>query len=59
MSTRIAPAVQARPVGEVRTAAAVALALGFALVFLTGFAQPNVLHDVAHDWRHAMSFPCH
>ncbi|WP_407049380.1 CbtB domain-containing protein [Methyloraptor flagellatus] len=36
-----------------------AAALGVALVFTTGFAGANVLHNAAHDSRHAMSFPCH
>jgi cobalt transporter subunit CbtB len=33
--------------------------LGTALVFVAGFAQPDALHEAAHDTRHAMSFPCH
>ncbi len=32
---------------------------GATLVFLTGFAHPQALHDAAHDTRHALSFPCH
>jgi cobalt transporter subunit CbtB len=39
--------------------AAVALALGMALVFVTGFAHPAAIHNAAHDTRHALSFPCH
>jgi cobalt transporter subunit CbtB len=33
--------------------------LGVALVFLSGFAAPAVIHNAAHDWRHAHNFPCH
>ena len=33
--------------------------LGAVFVFVAGFAQPDGLHDAAHDIRHAMSFPCH
>ncbi len=33
--------------------------IGLALLFAAGFAQASVLHDTAHDMRHAMSFPCH
>jgi cobalt transporter subunit CbtB len=33
--------------------------LGTAFVFIAGFAQPELLHNAAHDLRHAMSFPCH
>jgi cobalt transporter subunit CbtB len=36
-----------------------AAALGLALVFAAGFAQASVMHDTAHDQRHAMAFPCH
>jgi cobalt transporter subunit CbtB len=32
---------------------------GIALISLTGFAQASVLHDTAHDTRHAIAFPCH
>ncbi|MEA2760360.1 MAG: hypothetical protein QOH65_2973 [Methylobacteriaceae bacterium] len=40
-------------------AALLAAVLGVALVFLTGFAHTLVLHNGAHDTRHALSFPCH
>jgi cobalt transporter subunit CbtB len=40
-------------------AAAFALMVGLTLVFTTGFAHPELLHNAAHDWRHGMSFPCH
>jgi len=33
--------------------------MGAILVFATGFAAPQALHDAAHDARHAMSYPCH
>ncbi|HMQ93116.1 MAG TPA: CbtB domain-containing protein [Amaricoccus sp.] len=45
-----------------QTAAPVAifgLALGLAMVFLTGFSHSTTLHNAAHDTRHAMAFPCH
>ena len=29
------------------------------LLFVTGHAQSSVLHDAAHDMRHATGFPCH
>ncbi len=44
---------------EALRAAAVALVLGFGLVWLAGFAYPESVHDSAHDTRHALSFPCH
>ncbi|KHA50617.1 CbtB domain-containing protein [Sulfitobacter geojensis] len=36
-----------------------ALALGFAVISLTGHVQAAALHDAAHDVRHATGFPCH
>lgn len=36
-----------------------AVALGMVLLFAAGFAQATVMHDTAHDQRHAMAFPCH
>jgi cobalt transporter subunit CbtB len=44
---------------EALRAALVAAILGLGLVFLTGFAHTLVLHNGAHDTRHALSFPCH
>ncbi len=40
-------------------AARIALILGLGLIFLTGFAYPEVIHNAAHDTRHSLSFPCH
>lgn len=36
-----------------------AVTLGLMLLFAAGFAQATVMHDTAHDTRHAMAFPCH
>lgn len=36
-----------------------AAALGLGLLFVSGYAQATILHDAAHDQRHAMAFPCH
>ena len=33
--------------------------LGGMLLFAAGHAQSAVLHDAAHDVRHATGFPCH
>lgn len=41
------------------TAAAVAALLGAVLLFGVGFAQAELLHNAAHDSRHAFTFPCH
>ncbi|MBA5776444.1 CbtB-domain containing protein [Stappia sp. F7233] len=32
---------------------------GAFLVYGAGFAHSNVLHNAAHDSRHALGFPCH
>jgi cobalt transporter subunit CbtB len=44
---------------ETLKAAFVALVLGLGLVYGAGFANPQNIHDAAHDSRHALSFPCH
>jgi len=36
-----------------------AATFGLALVFISGFASPEALHNAAHDWRHSHNFPCH
>ncbi|MGV3551996.1 CbtB domain-containing protein [Rhizobium sp.] len=40
-------------------AGVLALLLGAFLVFGAGMARSAVLHDTAHDVRHANGFPCH
>jgi cobalt transporter subunit CbtB len=32
---------------------------GAVLVFVAGFAQPELVHNAAHDARHAFATPCH
>jgi cobalt transporter subunit CbtB len=45
---------------QARTAAVVVtVLLGVFLLWGAGFAQPDMLHNAAHDARHAFSFPCH
>jgi cobalt transporter subunit CbtB len=39
--------------------AVLAICFGAFLVYGAGMAQPSVLHDFAHDTRHALAFPCH
>ena len=38
---------------------ALAALAGLMLLLVAGFAQASVLHDGAHDTRHAIAFPCH
>lgn len=59
MASRVVSAVATGERSEALRAAVVALLLGFGLIFLTGFAYPEVIHNAAHDTRHGLSFPCH
>ena len=37
----------------------IALVLGIVLIYGVGFASIGVVHNAAHDTRHAVAFPCH
>jgi cobalt transporter subunit CbtB len=37
----------------------VAALLGVFMLFGVGFAHSEVLHNAAHDTRHAITVPCH
>lgn len=39
--------------------AVAAIALALIILFGTAFAGPEILHNAAHDVRHAFAFPCH
>jgi cobalt transporter subunit CbtB len=56
------PTARARTLAAVepaRSAALAAIVLGAFLIFGAGFAGSAVLHEAAHDGRHAFAFPCH
>ena len=36
-----------------------AVILGLAMIYGVGFAHMDVVHNAAHDVRHAFAFPCH
>lgn len=59
MATTTASVVRTTDRTEALRAAGVALLLGLGLIFLTGFAYPEFIHNAAHDARHSLSFPCH
>ncbi len=40
-------------------AGAIALLLGTFMLAGIGFANSDVVHNTAHDTRHALTFPCH
>ena len=42
-----------------RIAGVSALLLGVFVIYGVGFAGAEVLHNVAHDGRHSIAFPCH
>ena len=44
---------------ETLIAALCAALLGGFLIWGVGFSQIEVLHNTAHDARHAIAFPCH
>ena len=40
-------------------AATIGFLLGIFLLLGVGFAGPDIIHNAAHDTRHANLFPCH
>lgn len=46
-------------VPERTVAGLVAALLGVFMLFGVGFAHSNILHNAAHDTRHAITVPCH
>ena len=40
-------------------AALLLFVVGSFLIYGAGFANTHLLHNAAHDTRHALSFPCH
>ena len=40
-------------------AATIGFLLGMFLLLGVGFAGPDIIHNAAHDTRHANIFPCH
>lgn len=60
MTTQTLAQAQTLPRAETGLAGiSVALLAGVALLAIAGYAQAAVVHDAAHDQRHAVAFPCH
>ncbi len=60
MTTTVETHSVSRPMASVGTGPiALALVAGLILVFFANFAGATVLHDAAHDARHALAIPCH
>jgi len=49
----------ATPRAQAVAAGAVVLLFGMFLIYGVGFAQPQTIHNAAHDSRHSFTFPCH
>ena len=58
-TTPVKSSVQSSLSQSRRVIAAATLLFGVGLVFLTGFAHSETVHNAAHDARHALAFPCH
>lgn len=48
-----------RPVTDRLAVATVAGLFGVFLLYFVGFANSEILHNAAHDTRHAIVTPCH
>ncbi len=59
MARIVSSSTKIRFLDQTKLSALTALLLGTALLFIVGFAGPEVIHDSAHDGRHSFSFPCH
>jgi cobalt transporter subunit CbtB len=42
-----------------RLQAAMAISLGLFVIGFVGFSHLEIVHNAAHDTRHANAFPCH
>lgn len=49
----------ATPSVSLRAQALLAMLLGIVIVGFVGFSHLDVVHNAAHDTRHANAFPCH
>jgi cobalt transporter subunit CbtB len=58
MSNTISSAISTT-IGERQITGFVVLAFGLFLLAGAGFAGSDLVHNAAHDTRHAIGFPCH
>ncbi len=59
MARIVSSSTKIRFLDQTKLSALTVLLLGTVLLFIVGFAGPEVIHDSAHDGRHSFSFPCH
>lgn len=57
--SQAAQSVHAAPRASTVAAAVFLGVFGLSLVWLSGFANADALHNAAHDSRHSLVFPCH
>lgn len=57
--SRATPQVRTAPRASTLAAAVLLAFFGVSLVWVSGFANADVLHNGAHDSRHSLVFPCH
>lgn len=46
-------------INETLKARILAVVFGTAILFVVGFSHSTIVHNAAHDTRHALAFPCH
>ena len=59
ISAQIATGPLSLPRAQAVAAGAVTLLFGVFVLYGVGFAQPEAIHNAAHDSRHSFTFPCH
>jgi cobalt transporter subunit CbtB len=59
MTTKVSDQVQGKASVSPLIQHIAALLFGMIVLFAVGFAPMGVAHNVAHDARHTMAFPCH
>ncbi len=57
--TQTNPQVRTVPRASTIAAALLFAVFGLSLVWASGFANADTLHNGAHDSRHSLIFPCH
>jgi cobalt transporter subunit CbtB len=58
LAVRNTDILAAQPGRRIATAA-FSLLFGVFLLYFVGFARSDMLHNAAHDTRHAITTPCH
>lgn len=59
MTTKVSDQIQVKASASPLIQNIAALLFGVTVLFAVGFAPMGVAHNVAHDARHTMAFPCH